>query len=381
MRDRLPLYVTVIVLEARGAELEGSGCERDAAENFAEAGAAQRDELLVGGQGCALQVVDNGHKFVGIGASVTTAAGGGGDPPDGHRAVEVDRAREVAQTVGGGSPGLTGRAVGAGGIAGNRVGRADFEAAGECVGQFPLAGGGVEGPLFESGEGLSSGVGVDIARASEPVSFICYIEGVGVREPDAERKVNRVDGLIGGGGKAFQNAHVVRQTLALDIGARLAIQVERRGGQLCAGRGQANAVGAGGAGGVDEVDGVDPVTAGALGVVENVVEDGHAAEVVVLAHLVSLVAKLGDGEAGQGRGRAGRLIDLKLIHWADELRARAENDARRLGIAAVAGVARGVVNVVAEGVLQDGGTSVVAAIGVGLSEAEIAQGVYARYGA
>ena len=80
--------------------------------------------------------------------------------------------------------------------------------------------------------------------------------------------------------------------LARDVG-------ERRGGQRCAGRGQADAVGAGGAGGVDEVDGVDAVAAAALGVVENVVEDGHAAEVVVLADLVGLVAKLGDGEAGR----------------------------------------------------------------------------------
>ncbi len=93
-----------------------------------------------------------------------------------------------------------------------------------------------------------------------------------------------------------------------------------------------------------------------------------------------LSSRLGDGEAGQGRGRAGRLLDLRLIRRADELRARAEDDACRLGVAAVAGVARGVVDVVAEGVIQDGGASVVAAISVGLSEAEIAEGVYARYG-
>jgi hypothetical protein len=179
LRDRLRLYVACDVLEARGAELEGSGCERDAAENFAEAGAAQRDELLVDGQGCALQVVDDDHEFVGIGAGVTTAAGGGGDGPDGHGAAEVDRAGEVAQAVGGGSPRLTGGAVGAGWIAGNGVWRANVEAAGEGVGQFPLAGGGVEGPLFESGKGLPGGVDVDIAGASEAVTFIGYIEGVG----------------------------------------------------------------------------------------------------------------------------------------------------------------------------------------------------------
>jgi hypothetical protein len=370
-----------MVLEARGAELEGSRCKRDAAENFAEAGAAQRDELLVDGQGCALQVVGDDHEFVGIGAGVTTAAGGRRDGPDGHGAIEVDGAGEVAQAVGGGSPGLARGAVGAGWIAGNGVWCADVEAAGKGVGQFPLAGGGVERPLFESGKGLSGGVGVDIAGASEAVTFIGYVEGVGVREPEAEGEVNGVDGFIGCGGKAFQNAHVARQTLALDIGAGFAIQVEGRGGQLCAGRGQADPVGTGGAGGVDEVDSIDAVTAGALGVVENVVEGGHAAEVVVLAHLVGLVAKLGDGKAGQGRGRAGRLLGLRLIHRADELRAGAEDDACRLGVAAVAGIARSVVDVVAEGVIQDGGASVVAAISVGLSEAEIAEGVYARYGA
>src|SRR6202042_344231 len=42
---------------------------------------------------------------------------------------------------------------------------------------------------------------------------------------------------------------------------------------------------------------------------------------------------------------------------------------------------RGVIGVVAVGVIQDGGASVVAAISVGLSEAEIAEEVYARYGA
>jgi hypothetical protein len=335
----------------------------------------------VDGQGCALQVVDDGYEFVGIGAGVTTAAGGGGDGPDGHGAVEVDRAREIAQAVGGGSPGPAGGAVGAGGIAGNGVWRADVEAASDGVGQFPLAGGGVEDPLFEPGKGLSGGVGVDIAGASEAVTLIRYVESVGVGEPEAEGEVNGVDGFIGGGGKAFQNAHVAWQTLALDIGAGLAIQVEGRGGQLCSGGGQAGAVGTGSAGRVDEVDGVDAVTAGAFGVIKNIVEDGHAAEVVVLADLVGLVAKLGDGEAGQGYGCAGRLLDLRLVRRADELRARTEDDACRLRVAAVAGVARCVIDVVAEGVIQDGGASIVAAISVGLSEAEFAESVYARYGA
>ena len=253
----------------------------------------------MGGQGCALQVVDDGHESVGIGAGVTAAADGGGDGPDGHGAVEIDRAGEVAQAVGGGRPGIAGGGVGAGGIAGNGVCRADVEAAGERVGQFPLAGGGVEDPLLEAGEGLCGGVGVDIAGAGEAVAFIGYVEGVGVGEPEAEGEVDGVDGFIARWWGSRRGRTCCSADPGSDIGAGLAIEVERRGGQLCAGRGQADAVGAGGAGGVDEVDGVDAVAAAALGEVDNVVEDGHAAEVVVLADLVGLVAKLGDGEAGE----------------------------------------------------------------------------------
>jgi hypothetical protein len=86
---------------------------------------------------------------------------------------------------------------------------------------------------------------------------------------------------------------------------------------------------------VDEVDGVDAVAATALGVIEDVVEDGHAAEVVIFADLVGLLAELGDGEAGDRSGRAWILLGLSLAGKVDKLRTCAEHDAIGLRICTV----------------------------------------------
>src|SRR6202020_786264 len=106
---------------------------------------------------------------------------------------------------------------------------------------------------------------------------------------------------------------------------------------------KADAVRARGAGGVEEVDGVDAVAAAALGVVEHVVVQREAAEVVVLADLVRFVAELGDVEAADRGGLTGRLVRLGQVGRGDDLGARAEDDAGRLRVGAVARVARRVV--------------------------------------
>ena len=118
-------------------------------------------------------------------------------------------------------------------------------------------------------------------------------------------------------------------------------------GSVAPATGQADAVRAGGAGGVEEVHGVDAVAAAALGVVQHVVVERQAAEVVVLADLVRLVAQLGDVEAADRGGLARRLVRLGQVGRGDDLRARAEDDAGRLRVGAVARVARRVVVVLA----------------------------------
>ena len=152
------------------------------------------------------------------------------------------------------------------------------------------------------------------------------------------------------------------------------------GRQRRAGDRQPDAVRAGRPGRVEEVHGVDAVTAAALGVVEHVVVERQAAEVVVLADLVRLVAELGDVERADGGGLARRLGRLGQAGRADDLGARAEHHAGRLRVGAVARVARGVDVVLAVDLRLDRGAAVVAAVGVGLGEGPLAVGGQRRHG-
>jgi len=168
-------------------------------------------------------------------------------------------------------------------------------------------------------------------------------------------------------GEASEDAHVAGQAiLGVD-----ATDIERRDGKRCACCRNANTLGAGGAGGVDEVDGVDAVAATAFGEVDDVVEDGEAAEVVVLAHFVGLVAEEGDGKATERSGCGGGLEALKCGGGVDELSASSEDDAVGLGVGAVACVTSCVEEVGSVGVVEDRGAAVVAAVGVGLGEGEL----------
>ena len=93
------------------------------------------------------------------------------------------------------------------------------------------------------------------------------------------------------------------------------------------------------AGRIDEVDRVDAIAAASLRVIEHVVEDRQAAEVGVFPDFVRRVAQLRNVEASDRRGRSGRLRDQRLDLRRQDLRAGSDDDAVRLGIAAVAGVA------------------------------------------
>jgi hypothetical protein len=55
--------------------------------------------------------------------------------------------------------------------------------------------------------------------------------------------------------------------------------------------GQGDAIRTRRAGRVENVDGVDAIASASFGVIENVVEDGEAAEVVILADLVCFVSE------------------------------------------------------------------------------------------
>jgi hypothetical protein len=157
---------------------------------------------------------------------------------------------------------------------------------------------------------------------------------------------------------------------------------ERRGRQCGRRRRHADSIGAGFSRGVQEVDGVHAIAAAALGVVQHVVEDGQAAEVIVFADLVRLgLGQLGHRKAAYRRGQARSLLRFRLQRRIDDLRASSQHNAAGLRIAAVAGVASGVEEVRSVAVVQNCRAAIVAAIGVGLGEGEAAAGVERRYGA
>ncbi len=220
-------------------------------------------------------------------------------------------------------------------------------------------------------------MGVESGVAGELIAFVRYVESVSVGEPEAEGGCRRGEVLCEGGGEAGEDAHVVRQAvLRVD-----AAEIQRRDGKRCANRRDAYALGTSCAGGVDEVDGVDAVRTRAFGEVDDVVEDGHAAEVVVFAYFVGFVAEEGDGEAGERRGRAGRLEAFRSGGGVDELCTGTEDDAVGLRVRAIACIAGGVEEVRSVGVVEDGGAAVVAAVGVGFCEGEVARGVDGGYSA
>src|SRR5262249_39155148 len=135
---------------------------------------------------------------------------------------------------------------------------------------------------------------------------------------------------------------------------------------------EARAIRAGCAGGVDEVDGVDTVTAAAFGVVDDVIEDRQATEVGILAHLVRLVAELGDAEAADRSWLPRRLQLLGRELRGHDLCSSPSNNAVGLRVGAVPSVARGVDDIVTIGVVQYRGPAVVAAVGVGQRVVEAA---------
>ena len=78
-----------------------------------------------------------------------------------------------------------------------------------------------------------------------------------------------------------------------------------------AGSWKANTFRAGGAGCIDEVDRVYTVAAAALGVIEDVVEDSHATEIIVFTDLVRLIPKLGHKKLATGVGRLRGLVPAR----------------------------------------------------------------------
>ena len=96
--------------------------------------------------------------------------------------------------------------------------------------------------------------------------------------------------------------------------------------------------------------------------------------------LSCVIAELGNVEAGNRCRHTGwSLRNFGLHQRGYDLRAGADDDAIGLRIAAVAGVARGIEEVGAVAVVQDGGAAVVAAVGVGLGEVQLAIHVDLRH--
>jgi hypothetical protein len=151
----------------------------------------------------------------------------------------------------------------------------------------------------------------------------------------------------------------------------------RRGWQRSRGRGQAYSYGArmriaiaiGSARGIDEIDGVHAVAAAAFGCIYNVVEDREAPEVGVLADLVCLVPQLRNVETSD-RCRKARvhLRVERLVRVSQDLRSGTHDDASRLWVATIAGIAGRVEH--AGVAVQDRGAPVVAAVRIGFGEAK-----------
>ena len=139
-------------------------------------------------------------------------------------------------------------------------------------------------------------------------------------------------GRLGGGRRqAVEDAHV-EGSYALRLQDRRVERDRRRrkGGRRSR---HANAVRAGRSGGVDKIDRIDAVTTASLGQGDDVVEDRQAPEIGVLADLVCLQPQLRDAEAADGRRLARVLRSERYAFRSHDLRARAEDDSVRLGIA------------------------------------------------
>lgn len=74
--------------------------------------------------------------------------------------------------------------------------------------------------------------------------------------------------------------------------------------------------------GLPEIDRVDTVATATLGGIDDVIEDGEAAEVGVLADLVSRQTQLRDVEAADRRGESRVLCDEGLRLGGKDLRPR-----------------------------------------------------------
>ena len=174
----------------------------------------------------------------------------------------------------------------------------------------------VEDPFLQSRRGLPSSVGESAGRRVEgggAVAFVGDVKRLGIGKPHAERKRR---GAFGCRRQALEDAHVVGEhAFGLQHGG---VVGDRRGRQRRQRSRNTDAVRAGErrAGGiearrVDEVDGIDAVAAAALGHIDDVVEDGEAAEVCVLADLVRLQTELGDAEASDRCRIARGLVDQR----------------------------------------------------------------------
>jgi hypothetical protein len=160
--------------------------------------------------------------------------------------------------------------------------------------------------------------------------------------------------LLSAVGNPFKNAHIV-WVKALRL-QHAGIVSQRRYRQACGRGGKADTgrVGADGPCRIDKINRVNPITTTALRVVSDIFEDSKSTEVVIFSYHVGRIPKLSNVEACQRGGIFGILRYQCLVFGLKELRSSTDNDAVRLRISAVTGIACSVAEVCSVGVVQDG---------------------------
>jgi len=116
---------------------------------------------------------------------------------------------------------------------------------------------------------------------------------------------------------------------------------------------------------------LNAVTADAFRVIKHIVEHRQSPEVRVVAGFVRWLGQLRDVEASHWGRRSGRLVSQFPVLRSEDLRTRTNNDADRLGIAAIAAVTGHVDHIRAAGVVPNRRAAIIAAVSVRLRKVQL----------